>query len=180
MSEIEPSQTGVGDVHLKFHKVSDLERLPAQPFYKRPEKSVNGMPINYKRTVPNYPYERFKNLMNRRLRGRKQITTNYLSIVLKDISNQMDIQVVSLRKEAYLGKYKQETELVTFKANNELTVKYEARYKQFEKFRNAHPDVYGRVRGQLMRDISSELHISVSALYSRKYEGRWQREHDYK
>jgi len=166
MSEIEPSQTGVGDVHLKFHKVSDLERLPAQPFYKR--------------TVPNYPYERFKNLMNRRLRGRKQITTNYLSIVLKDISNQMDIQVVSLRKKAYLGKYKQETGLVTFKANNELTVKYESRYKQFEKFRNAHPDVYGRVRGQLMRDISSELHISVSALYSRKYEGRWQREHDYK
>jgi ribosomal protein S24E len=179
MNEHSAGSTGIAKLHYNFSNEDRLHSLPEQPTYKQPTQSGVGMPINRQSTVPDYPYERFERLMNEYRNGRKNVSRDELRKMLSNTSKRMYYNVKTLRAKRYLGKYKQRTGLIVDDTNKK-TEEYEAKYSAYKSIRDEYPDVFGSDRARLLEQISSEIGITVSRLYSYNYEGTWRKEHETK
>lgn len=156
--------TGVAQLHYEFTNENNLHTWP------------NEQLVNRNTKLRNSSYKRFKWLMNKYSAGRKTVSKEELKRMLSRASKQMYYSTYTLRSDNYLGRYKRETGLTILDKPNQKTEAYKVKYSAYELLRNQSPNVIGSDRARLLETISSEIGISVTRLYSAKYEGRWRKE----
>lgn len=168
--------TGVAELHVGFTKQSDLVTLP-QNTVKQSEDNYLNLKFGVRIFKENSNFEIFARMMNKRLDGRKRVSSVEIKKILSEISYAVGIGVPTLKKR-YLERYCKKFGVSVSTYRNEKKWQYERHYQQFKDMRDKHPNVRGNELKQLHKKIATNLGVLPKTLSSARYEYKWRQEHE--